>query len=790
MPASAVRAALEPCCRLKADPERSMSNRSAAPHAHIARALALSALLVLMSVAAMAALKYIRRPDGRRGRGTAHVKYAERRLVDTGGFAAVTGALEPWPQSASLEQVSTAFHRAATRSIDRVDEILQRHAITDDYRILLLLMKSSLFHYNGDSVRAYDVLDEARTLADNDDALAQKWLYTIIYVQGVASMRQGENDNCIRCRGESSCIVPIVPAAVHGNPTGSRRAIKHFTEYLEQFPDDVGIRWLLNVAHMTLGEYPLSVDPRYLMNLDRLFHSEFDIGKFRDVGDIVGVNRLNQSGGAIMDDFDNDGLLDVVVTCADPRTGMRFYRNNGDGTFQNRTESAGLAGERGGLVCYQTDYNNDGRLDIFIARGAWLPYAVRPSLLRNDGDGAFTDVTAAAGLLEPVNSNASAWADYDNDGWLDLLIACEKQPNRLYHNRGDGTFEDVAARAGVAGTDMAFYKGCTWIDYDNDRYPDLFLNPMNGIGQLFHNDREGTFTNVNGAMSIDGPRTGFSCWAWDYDNDGWLDIFATSFDRSLTDVARGLVGRRHARSSPRLFHNLHGKNFENVTERVGLDMVFSPMGSNFGDFDNDGWLDFYLGTGDPDLGMLVPNRMFKNVGGARFAEITGTSGTGHLQKGHAVACGDWDHDGNVDIFIEMGGATDGDKYHNILFQNPGQGNNWLTIKLKGARTNRAAIGARIMVVTAAEKPLALHRYVSSGSSFGANTLRQTIGLGKAERVAVLKIDWPTSGTTQVFRDIPANQMIEITEFESHYRKLKYQPIPLPAQSGHKKVTPF
>ena len=129
-----------------------------------------------------------------------------------------------------------------------------------------------------------------------------------------------------------------------------------------------------------------------------------------------------------------------------------------------------------------------------------------------------------------------------------------------------------------------------------------------------------------------------------------------------------------------------------------------------------------------------------------------------------MACGDWDRDGDVDIFIEMGGAINGDKYHNILFQNPGQGNHWLTVKLVGKKTNRAAIGARIKVVTAGANPLTIHRHVSSGSSFGANPLHQTIGLAKAERIALLQIDWPTSGTTQVFRDIAANQAIEVTEF--------------------------
>jgi hypothetical protein len=171
--------------------------------------------------------------------------------------------------------------------------------------------------------------------------------------------------------------------------------------------------------------------------------------------------------------------------------------------------------------------------------------------------------------------------------------------------------------------------------------------------------------------------------------------------------------------------------------------------------------------------------MFKNVGGLRFAEISGTTGTGHLQKGHAVACGDWDRDGDVDVFIEMGGTVNGDRYHNILFQNPGQGNHSLTVKLVGRKTNRAAIGARIKAVTAANEPLTVHRHVSSGSSFGASPLQQTIGLGAAGRVAVLEIHWPASGTTQVFRDIAADQAIEVTEFAENYRPLGWKPIPQP-----------
>ena len=173
---------------------------------------------------------------------------------------------------------------------------------------------------------------------------------------------------------------PDRPAAVHTNPAGSRLAIRHFTEYLEQFPDDLEVRWLLNLAHMTLGEHPARSIRGSGISLDRFLNSEFDIGKFRDVGHLVGVNRFNQAGGAIMEDFDNDGLLDLAVTRFDPTERMAFYRNKGDGTFEDRTEAAGVTGQLGGLFCVQTDYNNDGFMDIFIPRGAWLHSPIRPQL--------------------------------------------------------------------------------------------------------------------------------------------------------------------------------------------------------------------------------------------------------------------------------------------------------------------------------------------------------------------------------------------------------------------------
>jgi hypothetical protein len=736
--------------------------------------------LLLISAIAYAAWNLVgldRTASSQDRQGRPKLQYLPRRWVDTSGFSQVVKNLKRWPDSATLEEVRNCWEKAGYQGIALMDRQLANSFVEDDGIVRCLLAKAAFFCYEGQSVQAYRTLEQARSLAESKDGLAETWLYTIIYFQGIAGLRRGEDENCILCRGESSCILPIAPAAVHTNPAGSRLAIERFTEYLSQFPDDLEVRWLLNLAHMTLGQHPKMVAPQFLISLDKYVHSEFDIGKFRDIGHLVGVNRFNQAGGAIMEDFDNDGLLDIVVTSMDPSMPMALYRNKGDGTFQDRTEAAGLSNQLGGLYCVQTDYNNDGHMDIFIVRGAWLNYPIRPSLLRNNGDGTFTDVTSTAGLMDPVNSISASWVDYDNDGFLDLYICCDRQPNRLYRNNGDGTFKEVAAAAGVQGNGREC-KGAAWLDYDNDGYPDLFLNYLDGPSQLFHNNRDGTFTDVTKVMGIDGPVGGFSCWAFDYDNDGFLDVFATCYYRTVADVVKGLLGEPHSLPSNKLYRNLQGKGFKDVTKEAGLDMVFATMGSNFGDFDNDGYLDFYLGTGDPVLGTLVPNRMFKNVAGKRFAEICASSGTGHLQKGHGVACGDWNNDGNVDIFIQMGGAVNGDKYHNILFHNPGQGNHWLTVKLIGKKTNRAAIGARIKVVTAGDKPLTVHRHVSSGSSFGANPLQQTIGLAKADRIALLEITWPTSGTTQVFRDIAADQFIEITEFAQDYRKLSRKPIPI------------
>jgi hypothetical protein len=196
------------------------------------------------------------------------------------------------------------------------------------------------------------------------------------------------------------------------------------------------------------------------------------------------------------------------------------------------------------------------------------------------------------------------------------------------------------------------------------------------------------------------------------------------------------------------------------------------MGSNFGDINNEGWLDFYLGTGYVDYEGLMPNLLFVNRFGKRFEDVTYAARVGHLQKGHAVALADLDHDGDQDIFAQMGGWFAGDAFANALFENPGTDNHWLGVRLVGRQSNRSAIGARIRAeFVDGESRREVYRWVNSGGSFGANPLRQHLGVGRAERIDVLEVHWPTTKQSQVFRDLPADLCIEIVESQAEYRTL-------------------
>jgi ASPIC and UnbV/FG-GAP-like repeat len=470
---------------------------------------------------------------------------------------------------------------------------------------------------------------------------------------------------------------------------------------------------------------------------------------------------------------------------------LEYFHNNGDGTFTRATERAGLKGITGGLNIVQADYNNDGCIDVLITRGAWLHDKGRypMSLLRNNCNGTFTDVTAEAGLLNNYPTQTAVWADFNNDGLLDLFVGNEivrdrvawpeDTPNfRLYINNGDGTFTDVGPETGIDVGGMI--KGATADDYDNDGWQDLYVSVMGKPNHLFRNigakGKIPKFVDVTQQAGVGEPNMSFTCWFFDYNNDGWPDIFVSGYWATIPNIVREYLGEKDQAKGdrPRLYRNNRDGTFTDVSHEMHLDRLLLTMGANFGDLDNDGWLDFYLGTGAAPLTNIVPHRMFRNHEGQYFEDVTTSGGFGHLQKGHGVAFGDIDNDGNQDVLEVIGGAFTADRFWTALFKNPGHGNHWIKLNLIGVHANRFAVGARIRVrITENGKSRDIYRTVNSGGSFGASSLRPHIGLGQASVVDELEIRWPGSGLVQTLKGpISADATYELREGDSGLKSLR------------------
>ena len=313
---------------------------------------------------------------------------------------------------------------------------------------------------------------------------------------------------------------------------------------------------------------------------------------------------------------------------------------------------------------------------------------------------------------------------------------------------------------------------------------------MYGHNHLFRNDgprdpshphdlsRGWRFTDVTQAAGVSKQSNSFATWFFDYDNDGWPDLFVAGYSlSSSSEVGAFEMGLPVHAGLPKLYRNLHDGTFEDVTSAVHLDRAILPMGANFGDLDNDGWLDIYLGTGDSTYQALLPNRMFRNDRGQRFQDVTTAGDFGHLQKGHGIAFADLHRTGFEDIFEEMGGAQPGDTFQAALYRNPGNPNHWITLRLTGVRSNRAAFGARIdlTVKNPDGTPRHIFRTVGFGSSFGGNPLEQHIGLGRAQQVATLTVTWPATGIVDHIRNaptIPTDRRYTLREGDNHLQPAK------------------
>lgn len=630
--------------------------------------------------------------------------------------------------------------------------------------------------YAGDTEDAIRVLEPLlEVLEGAGEAVQERFIVNVLDLLALAWLRLGEQQNCLLNHSSASCLFPVQGEGVHTLTEGSEQAIHYYERLLtDHDPGNLEYRWLLNIAYMTLGKYPEEVPAQWLIPVGQLEPTD-GFPRFRDVASAAGLaGEMMLSGGSITEDFNKNGLIDIMASSWGLRDQLHYFENNGDGTFTNRTQEAGLTGITGGLNIIQADYNNDGYADVFVLRGAWLGDEGRHpnSLLRNNGDGTFTDVTERSGLLSFNPTQTAVWADFNNNGWLDLFIGNESSggpsfPAELFLNNGDGTFRNVAEQAGVALTD--YIKGVTAGDYNNDGYPDLYVSILNGPNRLLRNNGPNSrgvplFIDMAGQAGVTEPNASFPVWFWDMNNDGWLDLFVSGYEISVADVANEYLGQPVEAEMPRLYRNNGNGTFTDITREAGLHKVLYTMGSNFGDLDNDGYLDFYAGTGDPDMRALMPNRMFRNQGGTSFTEVTVPGGFGHLQKGHGVSFADLNNNGHQDIFTVIGGAFEGDIYFNALFENPGNNNNWVTLLFEGEKSNRYGVGNRVRIeIEEADSVRTIHRSVTSGGSFGASSLQLEVGLGNAAEIRKLEIDWPAGGTRQVFEHLPVNRFYLIRE---------------------------
>ena len=684
------------------------------------------------------------------------------------------------------------------KSTERAEFALRRMNETDDpiRKLGYRAMMAYELLYAGQTAEALTAFKQViRTITAPGFKTDPRELRILREYLSMCYLRLAEQTNCLGNHNADSCLMPIQGGGVHIVREHSENATEAYTKLLGWYGDTIEYQWLLNLAYMTLGEYPQKVPERWRIPPE-IFESDYDIKRFFDVSANVGINVIGLSGGVVSDDFDGDGFIDLMVSSWGLRDQLRLFHNNGDGTFVERTEQAGLMGLISGLNLCHADYDNDGWVDVLVLRGAWhgTNGAHPNSLLHNNGDGTFSDVTSEAGILSFHPTQTAAWFDYNNDGRLDLFIGNESgrnlvHPCELYHNNGDGTFTDVAGEVNL--DHLGFVKGVSAGDYNNDGFVDLYLSRWGQTNVLFRNDGPGPdrlnagkrqswhFTDVSDEAGITEPRNSFPTWFFDYDNDGWLDIFVASFSSfdgdALELVVADRLGTKKTDQVSRLYHNNGDGTFEDVSAEMDLDHAALAMGANFGDLDNDGFLDIYLGTGQPKYTTLVPNRMFRNTGGKRFEDVTTSGGFGHLQKGHGIAFVDLDNDGDQDIYAVMGGAFQGDVFPDVLFENPGHGNNWITLRLQGVQSNRSGIGARIkMTVQAPNGMRDIYVTVGTGGSFGSSSLQQEIGLGKALRIIGIEITWP-GGRVQKFQDVAMNQMYDVREGEG-----QVQPVTLRA----------
>ncbi len=546
----------------------------------------------------------------------------------------------------------------------------------------------------------------------------------------------------------------------------ARRASDLFAALLELEPENPAAAWLLHLARRQSDELADPVRSPISSPGGETFP------RWLDRAPDLGLNHHNTGGGVVIDDFDGDGWLDLVISSAHPCAPLQAWRNRGHGGFENVSALWGLEEQLGGASLFQADFDNDGDLDLLVLRGAGMAAEgrVRNSLLRNDPshtDRHFVDVTYQTGLAVPAYpTQTAAWADYDGDGDLDLYIGNESlpeavSPSQLFRNNG-GTFIDVAPTAGVSN--LRFARGVAWGDYDNDGDPDLYVSNF-GKNRLYRNQGDSTFADVAADLGVTAPEERSSAtWFFDYDNDGDLDLFVADANNPASKVMTWYLDRPVDSSAPTLYRN-ENPGFTPVAAQVGLNRPLLPLGATYGDLDNDGWLDLVFGNSDLQIDTFLPSVVLRNDRGKSFRDVTQAAGFDRWYKGHSVALGDLDQDGDQDLFYQLGGLFVGDARRNALLENPGPVGDWITLRLVGQKANRFGLGARIAVrvQSHAGEERTIHRLVTSGGLLGDSSLQEEIGLGTVKEILEVRIHWPGSNTEQVHPNVEKGRVYRVIE---------------------------
>lgn len=588
--------------------------------------------------------------------------------------------------------------------------------------------------------------------------------------------------DCVRAKKTEDCIFPL-----GGGDRDVERAMSIFDRILSEYSNDLSLRWLWNLGSLSMNrnERP----DRW--GLDNLLEKESErTKKYSQTASRKGLARPSKRGGVILEDFTGNDRLDIVTSSRSYRQSLEFYVNQGDGEFERRTKKAGLEEFVGGINITQTDYNNDGNPDIYITRGGSIAQETfTNSLLRNNGDGTFTDVTYDANLDGEFRSQVAAWADVNKNGYLDLFVGneatkgFESARSRLYLNQGDGTFEEVSGAAGVDVNGVV--RGADWGDVNNDGFPDLYVSLRNSPNKLFLNrsdtgDSRPVFRDITGRAGVEGPVESRLTWFWDVNNDGRQDLFVGVHpftDQKIAhDFAASYLEERETPERSYVYINEGNMKFKKMKSEDRPSRSFYVQGGNYGDVNLDGYPDLYLGVGvDRSEVSFAPNGLYVNENGNSFSNITLGAGVGHVGQTGGVALADLENNGAMDIYAVMGGVFNVSEYKNVLFESSESGHEWIGLEVIGEETNRPGVGTRIEVDVKTDdgNVRTIHQTVDNGGSYGANPYRQFVGLGDAEAVKALRIEWPVGDPKkQTFQSVKMNKHYQIKQGASNLDVLK------------------